>query len=285
MIAGEMNPPSPRCPRENDLLSLINKNSFPHALIVEGGDAEQRLRLAADLSAALCCGGGTRPCGVCSSCRKADADIHPDIRRIASEKLLGIDLIRDSLIRDISLKPGESERKVYIVDLVNGITDQAQNALLKSLEEPPKNVYIILLCSDRLCLIETVRSRCIVFGLEAGKVANSSQGAVLADGFARSLVSDNPLDSFVYATGLPRAARGELGAVLDALAAILSGALRVKVTNGAGDDAAQMLAGFRIQSLASCAEMVNKYRNMLPQNLNPDSVVSGLAVELWEELH
>jgi hypothetical protein len=274
-----------RSQRENELFAKINENAFPHALILEGAEENERLEFAVLLAAALCCEGKTRPCLTCSSCRKARLNIHPDIRHISSEKPLGVDLVRESLIHDMNLKPSESERKIYLIDLSNGMTVQAQNALLKSLEEPPKNVYIMLLCMDKLCLIETVRSRCAAFGLKDSEGSENSKKSTLAGGFVKSLVSNNPLDSFGYATDLPRAAKGELQAVLDALAEIFSGALRIRISNCEGCEAARMLSGFRAQSLASCATLVNDYRNMLPQNLNPDTVVSGLAVDLWEELH
>ncbi len=107
-------------------------------------------------------------CGECHSCKQAEAKVHPDIRYVVHEKpnSISVDEVRDQICNDISLKPYQSSRKIYIVGEADKLTAQAQNALLKSLEEAPDYVVIMLLASNITMMLPTVRSRCITWELK-----------------------------------------------------------------------------------------------------------------------
>ena len=111
-----------------------------------------------------------KPCGKCHSCIQAEAGSNPDIIRISYDadvkKSIGVDDIREKLINDIVIKPYEYDRKVYIVEDAQRLTAQAQNALLKTLEEPPEYAVIILLATNADILLDTIRSRCVVIDME-----------------------------------------------------------------------------------------------------------------------
>lgn len=101
------------------------------------------------------------PCGQCISCKKIDTGNHPDFRLITPEKegaSIKIDAVR-SLTKDISLKPYEAKKKVYIIDDASSMKHEAQNALLKTLEEPVSESVLILLTADISRLFSTIRSR------------------------------------------------------------------------------------------------------------------------------
>ena len=108
-------------------------------------------------------------CGVCSSCKKADINIHPDIIVAEPEEnkagSFHIDRIRE-IISDLYLTPNESDVKVYILEDLQNMTVQAQNAMLKSIEEPPYFAVFIITVSSCDLILETVASRAVKFTME-----------------------------------------------------------------------------------------------------------------------
>ena len=107
-------------------------------------------------------------CGECHSCKQAEAHTHPDIKYVIHEKpnSISVNEVREQICDDIFLKPYQSSRKIYIVSEADKLTAQAQNALLKSLEEAPDYVVIMLLASNITMMLPTVRSRCITWELK-----------------------------------------------------------------------------------------------------------------------
>lgn len=100
-----------------------------------------------------------KTCGKCPSCLMFEKGSNPDFRRIHSDELsIGVDLIRE-IQSDVAIRPMYSKRKVYIVEDAVKMTDQAQNCLLKTFEEPPHYVVVILLTTNYEKLLETIRSR------------------------------------------------------------------------------------------------------------------------------
>ncbi len=141
------------------LSSSFARNSLPHALLIVGEKGIGKKTLAKIVSKALVCTGADSPCSLCNSCYKADNNIHPDIVWLGlSDNSVGVDDIRN-LKRDAIIRPNDSDRKVYIIDHAESLTDQAQNAFLKILEEPPHFTFFILLCNNLSDLLPTIVSR------------------------------------------------------------------------------------------------------------------------------
>lgn len=136
-----------------------------HAYIFNGEEGSGRKTVADSFSAALVCQAeeaGSKPCGKCMACMQAASKTHPDIIRITHEKSrIGVDDIRNSLLDDISIKPFSSNYKIYIIDEAERMTEQAQNALLKTLEEPPAYAVIILITTNTGAFLQTILSRCV----------------------------------------------------------------------------------------------------------------------------
>lgn len=111
---------------------------------------------------------GEEPCLQCSSCKKAMNRNHPDIIYIHHEKpnSIGIEEIREQLISDVSIKPYTGPYKIYIVDEAEKMTVQAQNALLKTIEEPPAYAVILLLVNNGSKLLPTITSRCVTLNFK-----------------------------------------------------------------------------------------------------------------------
>jgi DNA polymerase-3 subunit delta' len=149
------------------MLALINsarRSDSAHAYIFEGASGMRTHECAALLAAALTCRHtDSAPCGTCPSCVTAKAETSPDIIYVnkKDKKSIGVEPVRE-LTQDASVKPFESEHKVYIIEEADLMTEPAQNALLKTLEEPPSFVTFILLVQDTSPLLTTVLSRCVL---------------------------------------------------------------------------------------------------------------------------
>ena len=140
----------------------ISSGSFSHAHIIEGKRGSGKHTLAKTIAAALACTGDRSelPCGECKNCRDIFENKCPDVITISKEDKasLGVDAVR-KLKASLLAVPNNLEVKVYIIEDADTMTPQAQNALLLTLEEPPKNVYFLILCENSRMLLETIRSR------------------------------------------------------------------------------------------------------------------------------
>ncbi len=151
------------------LQNAIRLDKVSHAYIFNAPKSSGKMMLAEAFGAALQCEkGGVEPCGECHSCRQAQSHNQPDIIYVQHEKpnTIGVDDIRDQINRDISIKPYASPYKIYIIDEAEKLNVQAQNALLKTIEEPPAYAVILLLTTNADAFLPTILSRCIRLDLK-----------------------------------------------------------------------------------------------------------------------
>lgn len=150
------------------LQNAIRLGKVSHAYILSGEKGSGKKLLANTFAMALQCEKrDVDPCQECRSCKKAMSRNHPDIIYITHEKpnSIGIEDIRTQLIEDVMIKPYCSSYKIYIVDEAEKLTLQAQNALLKTIEEPPAYAVIMLLTSNMDTFLPTITSRCVKLNL------------------------------------------------------------------------------------------------------------------------
>ena len=146
------------------LQNAIRMGKVSHSYIITGDVGAGKKMMATTFAATLQCENhGDSPCMKCDSCRRVVTHDHPDIIMVGHEKegLITIDEIRRQLVNDIYIKPYMSPYKVYIVPDAQLMNIAAQNALLKTLEEPPAYAVILLLTTNIDLLLPTVRSRCV----------------------------------------------------------------------------------------------------------------------------
>jgi DNA polymerase-3 subunit delta' len=152
------------------LRNAIALDKVSHAYIFNGPDGSGKMMLAEAFAMALQCESeGEKPCMACRSCHQAAERNQPDIIYVSHEKpnTIGVDDIRTQLNNDIVIKPYSSRYKVYIVDEAEKMNQQAQNALLKTIEEPPAYAVILLLTTNADSFLPTILSRCISLNLKA----------------------------------------------------------------------------------------------------------------------
>lgn len=152
--------------------SAIEMDKVSHAYIIQGDyDSGKKLMASVFAKALQCEQKGTEPCNHCTSCLQADTGNHPDIIYVSHEKpnSIGIHDVREQINGSIGIKPYSSDYKIYIVDEAEKMTAEAQNALLKTIEEPPAYAVIFLLTTNLGKLLPTILSRCVVLNIQPVK--------------------------------------------------------------------------------------------------------------------
>ena len=166
--------------------NAIRMGKISHAYIINGEEGSGKMNLAIHFAKALQCErnnsnkaineDGERitvpgtACGQCKSCKQTDSKNQPDIKYITYEKSgIGVDEIREQINDDIDIKPYSSPYKIYIVPESEKMTVQAQNALLKTIEEPPEYAIIILLTTNADTFLQTILSRCVMLNIRPVK--------------------------------------------------------------------------------------------------------------------
>lgn len=141
---------------------LARRGRLSHAWLLTGPAGAGKHALAGALAQALVCTGEERPCGVCPHCKKVEQGIHPDVITLSpaeGKRDIVVDQVR-ALRADAYVRPNEAQRKVYLIDPASALNDNAQNALLKVLEEGPPYAAFLLIAEAAGQLLPTVRSRC-----------------------------------------------------------------------------------------------------------------------------
>jgi DNA polymerase-3 subunit delta' len=155
-------------------VAALVRGAAPHAVLIVGPAAVGKTTLADDLAVGLLClaaDPADRPCRACRGCRLVAAGNHPDLHRLGPEGPGGQVLIGDpgrpvgrgvrNLVGELAYLPVEGGHRVAIIEHAERMNEDAQNALLKTLEEPPGQVTIILCADEEDRLLPTVRSRCV----------------------------------------------------------------------------------------------------------------------------
>lgn len=148
--------------------ALLDAGRLPHAVVLEGEAGLGKRTLAGEIAAALLCTGEKKPCYACAGCKKAQGHMHPDLFLYSADggaRSFHIDVVR-RVISDVYMQPNEAPYKVYILGNAHLMSEAAQNAILKVLEEPPAYVRFILTVQAKSALLPTVLSRSVVFTLE-----------------------------------------------------------------------------------------------------------------------
>ena len=154
------------------LQNAMKMKKVSHAYIINGERCSGKEFIAKIFAAALQCESEQGdPCGECHSCKQAETGNQPDIIFVSHEKpnTIGVDDIREQINQDVAIKPYSSRYKIYIMNEGEKMTPQAQNALLKTLEEPPEYAVILILTTNLNSLLPTILSRCVVLNMKPVK--------------------------------------------------------------------------------------------------------------------
>lgn len=149
---------------KNHFRTAVRNQKVSHAYIIEGEKGSGKKMLAAAFSKILQCESKKdRACNICTSCIQITNKDHPDVIWVTHEKpnVISVGEIREQVVNTIDIKPYKGPYKIYIVDEAEKLNPAAQNAILKTIEEPPEYALIILLASNKGIFLPTILSRCI----------------------------------------------------------------------------------------------------------------------------
>ncbi len=181
----------------------LDEGRLAHAYMITGQRHLGKMTLALDLAMAVNCTAPERPCGECTQCDRISRGLHTDVKVVEIDIDTGVTIKIDQVLemqREISLAPFEGASRVVIFDESERLTEDAANRLLKTLEEPPDRVLMLLLASDTGAVAPTLSSRCQL--LELKRVS----GATIVDALIRNNDVEAPL-----ADQIARIARGRPG--------------------------------------------------------------------------
>lgn len=290
-----------------------------HCYLLAGPAGSGKTTLARLLAAALQCEGRGKPCGICGSCRKAMAGIHPDIITVDTpdRKTVPVERIR-ALQADAYIRPNEGRRKVYLFPRAQALTESAQNALLKLIEEPPPYGVFLLLTDNPEKLLPTVRSRCQLLRLsplspaqalpalkerfpgrdEATLLSALRQGggylgpaaALLEDealtqetaALVKALTGRDTLALTTVLAGLERRSREELTNLLLEWKSLFTRALTSRTGILAPKEAAALAAALSASALYRGAKAVDRGLEAAASNVGAGHLCGYLAAELTE---
>lgn len=274
---------------------FFSTKRIPHAIIIEGTSCDNRMLCAKELAKAMLCEGDVIPCDSCKSCRKVEADVHPDV--IVCEKednkaTMGVDIIR-SMKSDAFIKANDSDNKVYIFKEAQNMTPQSQNALLKIFEEPPDHVSIILTCSSKSSLLETILSRGTVITLGESDESSSTDARVIkarekASELLLSLCDENELE-FMLKTAVFEKDKRLLVPVLENMASAFSSAAVIK-SGGKNiaydrDISQKMSMKFTLGQLVDFTNTINLLSETVQKNANNNLTLTRLSSLLMQVRH
>jgi len=148
------------------LRNALELDRVSHAYLFVGPRGSGKKTAARAFACALIC--DDAGCGACVACSRIKRGLHPDVRIIRPEGAAGylVEQVRDGIVHDVSLTPVESSRKIYILEQAERLNAASANAMLRTLEEPPDDVVIMLLAEDTDAVLPTIISRCQVIRFE-----------------------------------------------------------------------------------------------------------------------
>ena len=276
---------------ENSILEravrrAAEQGRLSHAIVLSGdGSLTDAARF---IAAAHVCEGTDRPCLRCRHCRKVLEGIHPDVSviRDTEHRELTVDAVR-ALRQDVSIRPNEAARKVYIIADSRQLNERDQNVLLKIVEEGPPYAAFIFCTDSPAALLETVRSRCVLLKCDApAPDALPPEAEQLCRAFARGKLL--PVTTYLVSLENRRMKREELRDVLRGAWCAAAEALLLQMGKAVPDPAcgetAQALAGgLDRRRLYGLTALLEKYSGECVYNVGAGHVLGALAVE-WEEL-
>ena len=274
--------------------SLAMQDRLPHAVLLEGGSERELLRLASQIAmAAVCTDGKKKPCGKCADCGKVKKGLHPDVITVAEtdkkRKTISVDLIR-RVREDVIVKPNEAGRKVYIIPNAGTMTREAQNALLKVLEEPPAYALFLLLCTRATELLATIRSRSQIYSLEETPALTDSV-TELAASIAKAVVSPHEAALVTASAPLIKSKdREKFDKTLASLELILRDSCVLRsggttLLSGEEDAAAALKNTLPRRTLLRLLEEVQQTREKNQRNLNLALLITCLCAHLYQIAH
>ena len=268
--------------------TLIKNDRLPHAILLRGAGSATRGKVSSFLAQAFVCEGENKPCGRCSHCMKVGINSHPDVITVdpaaQNEKTFKIALVRE-MKDDAYIIPNEASRKVYILKSADKMNVQAQNALLKLIEEPPSYARFILECESSSAMLETILSRVSLFDLGTDSDDVSDELRRKADDTAARLASAilKPTEyDFMKITAEFERDKELFEPVLPALQLIFRDAVIIKTGSNItlsdhADISREAASKLTLKALIKMTAEIDNFRESINRNANKNLMITRFS--------
>lgn len=280
---------------------IINKNAS-HSYMFIGVEGIGKKLIATEFSKRLLCNSEKIDCNSCKSCIEFDSKNHPDFLIIEPDgNLIKIEQIRN-MQKKIQEKPIISKRKIYIINDADKMTKEAQNCLLKTLEEPPEYISIILIGNNESSFLPTIKSRCMIIHFEPLKNAEIKKCLQTEFGTDSINIQDDMLDIFQGSIGkaIKLKDRGEEYQSYNKMIQNLDKIDIIELLNlaeplyKAKEEIYEILEYINVLLLkkaklnylyTNCINIVENTKKRLKQNSNYDMCIDNMLFNMWEEMN
>ncbi len=275
------------------LSAAVDTGMLSHAVLLTGGTSKERKELSILLSQAMLCQNQPKPCLKCDSCKKIKSGIHPDIiiteGEAGKQKSIKIETIRD--IRNKAyIMPNEAQYQVFIILEASGMGEEAQNALLKILEEPPATARFILASRSRDDFRQTILSRVTPFaisedsGIAAGEKENA-KAVKAADAILTAILLKSEY-KIMLAAGQIEKDRKNFKATCEKLILLLHGGAICKYNSQKAQNPLEMRVAkeFTVGQIATMQDILKKLIADADKNANDNLLLTRLSKELGDIL-
>lgn len=282
------------------LIHSVEKNKVSHSYLFVGIEGIGKKMIATEFAKMILCQDENKYCNKCKACIEFDSNNNPDFLYIEPDgNSIKIEQIR-YMQRKVQEKPIISNKKVYIIDDADKMTQEAQNCLLKTLEEPPEYVTIILVGANENAFLTTIKSRCMILHFE--KIEDKEMKQYLENQCEMAEISQNMLDTFQGSIGKALNLKDKLEEYqnLENLIYNLEKKDIIEIVNSAEilykskEEIFEMLDYINIILLkiaktkyyySNCINIVEDTKKRLRQNANYDMCIDNLLFNIWEEIN
>lgn len=272
----------------DNINEIIRKKRMPHSILIYGGGSAQRNKLSEYLACSFVCTSDNNPCGTCLNCQKVLNDSHPDVKIFDPEQI-GEKTFKIALVREIRtdayIIPNEANNKVYILKSSDKMNVQAQNALLKIIEEPPEYARFILECDSVAPMLDTIISRVSMYNLgskhddETNDIKEKAWG--IASKLAYAITKPTELE-FMRISSIFEKEKDFFQHVLKPLQMIFRDAVAVKVSSdvfiGKDINASRELASkLTLDALIKMISDIDSFNECISHNANKNLLITRFS--------
>lgn len=281
------------------LQNLVNTNSISHSYIFVGKDGIGKFLFAKEFAKAILCNGlNNKPCNKCESCATFQGGNNPDITIIdSSEKSIKTETIKE-MVKSVYEKPLKSQKKVYIINNSQKMTREAQNSLLKTLEEPPEYVVLILITENENLLLNTIKSRCVK--IKFNNLSKTEVKKILEEKYDLKEIPENILELAEGSASFALSAIDKQD-IISNVTEIFSRIDTISIIDLLNkkdlifkekENVQEILNFINIELIKNknikylnCINFVEETKERLRKNSNYDMTIDNLLLKIWEEIN
>jgi len=285
---------------KEQLKQAVNLNKTSHSYLFLGTSGIGKKMIAKEFAKMILCEAEEKYCNHCKSCIEFDSNNNPDFQMIVPDGAsIKIDQIRQ-LQKKLLEAPIISKNKVYIIDDADFMTTEAQNCLLKTLEEPPEFVTIILIGSKESSFLSTIKSRCTIIKFQT--IEDEEIKKYLSQNYGIENISEDMLDIFGGSIGKAEDLKDKtelFSNIIESMRCIKKLDLpdvlkKADIIYKSQDDKNDILEAINVilykmskedLRFLNCIDIVQETTTRLNANANYNMSIDNMLFKIWEEMH